>query len=221
EEQPIRTFSSSFFPLLRLDLPYDIKATFIDILKQATLLSSNYIAAYSVQLYKIVLLLKNYSSIHQEGGLITMQQSICTDIQQILSENFPLQCNIVYLPPPIVTRYVTDAALPKEYDKLFNNLHLQFIHSTYFGPRGSTEASRSKHPFQKSLLDALPSTVKTIDPVDPYVMKMPLSKYMTNFQNIWSNKKRFSKMLSYVIIVLLLIHLAPERERIKRERIAN
>ncbi|KAI9482896.1 MAG: hypothetical protein EXX96DRAFT_536271 [Benjaminiella poitrasii] len=68
-----------------------MKATFIDILKQAVLLSSNYIAAYSVQLYKSVLLLKNHSSIHQEGGLITMQQSIGTVIQQILPENFPLQ----------------------------------------------------------------------------------------------------------------------------------
>ncbi|KAI9473519.1 MAG: hypothetical protein EXX96DRAFT_652326, partial [Benjaminiella poitrasii] len=113
------------------------------------------------------------------------------------------------------------STLLKEYDKLFNNLHLQFIHSTYFGPRGSTEASRSKHPFQKALADALPSTVKIIDPVDPYVMKMSLSKYMTNFQNIWTNKKRFNKMLNYVIIVLLRIHLSPEHERIKREKIAN
>ena len=50
-------------------------------------------------------------------------------------------------------------------------------------------------------------------------MKMTQVKYMTHFKNIWKTKYRYTKMLNRVLIVLLRIHLAPERERKKIERL--
>ena len=50
-------------------------------------------------------------------------------------------------------------------------------------------------------------------------MKMTQVKYMTNFENIWKTKCRYTKMLNRVLIVLLRIYLAPERERKKKERL--
>jgi hypothetical protein len=42
---------------------------------------------------------------------------------------------------------------------------------------------------------------------------------MTNFKNMWSNGKRYFLLLNNVLIVLLRIHLAPDRERSRREYI--
>ncbi|ORE08303.1 hypothetical protein BCV72DRAFT_334526 [Rhizopus microsporus var. microsporus] len=55
--------------------------------------------------------------------------------------------------------------------------------------------------------------------IEPYLTKMALNKYMISFKNLWSNKFRYTRLLNRVIIVLLRIHLAPKRERFKRENV--
>jgi DNA phosphorothioation-dependent restriction protein DptG len=54
EEQQIRTFSASLLPLLRSDLPADIQDTFLKTIEEAVIPDSNYIASYSVQVYKLI-----------------------------------------------------------------------------------------------------------------------------------------------------------------------
>ncbi|KAG2232519.1 hypothetical protein INT48_005409 [Thamnidium elegans] len=44
-------------------------------------------------------------------------------------------------------------------------------------------------------------------------MKTTLSKYITNFEVIWSDSKRLLKVLNRLLDLLLKIHLAPEREQ--------
>jgi hypothetical protein len=58
EEQQIRTFSASLLPLLRSDLSTDIQDTFLKTIEEAVVSANDYIASYSVQVYKLVLLLK-------------------------------------------------------------------------------------------------------------------------------------------------------------------
>ena len=65
EEPQIRTFSASLLPLLRSDLPADIQDTFLKTIEEAAVSDSDYIASYSVQVYKLILLLKKPSFFFQ------------------------------------------------------------------------------------------------------------------------------------------------------------
>ncbi|KAI9245718.1 hypothetical protein EDC94DRAFT_590373 [Helicostylum pulchrum] len=56
---------------------------------------------------------------------------------------------------------------------------------------------------------------------DPYVMKMSLSKYATNFEVMWSDSKRPLKVLNRLLDILLKIHLAPEQEQKHKAYIAK
>ena len=56
EEMPISSFSTSLLPLLRSDLSVDIRDAFLCTIDQAMVSVSDYIIAYGIQLYKLVLL---------------------------------------------------------------------------------------------------------------------------------------------------------------------
>lgn len=56
---------------------------------------------------------------------------------------------------------------------------------------------------------------------DTYVMKIVLDQYLTNFGNMWSGNKHFCKTFNNVLMVLLRVHLAPKREKRKRDYIAK
>ena len=65
EEQQMWTFSASLLPFLRSDLPADIQDTFLKTIEEAAVSASDYIASYSVQVYKLILLLKKPSFFFQ------------------------------------------------------------------------------------------------------------------------------------------------------------
>ena len=56
EEIPISPFSTSLLPLLQSDLSVDIRDAFLYAIDQAMVSVSDYIIAYDIQLYKLVLL---------------------------------------------------------------------------------------------------------------------------------------------------------------------
>ncbi|KAL4208516.1 hypothetical protein AB4K20DRAFT_1970171 [Rhizopus microsporus] len=191
-EAPIRTFSASLMPLIRIDLPADIKDEFLKTIRQTLTDASDYIIEYSIQVYKLLLTFKEACFIKQ-GNEIVLERKTGPLLEEIVPADFVIENSVDYLPPP-----------------LFYKGHLQRIHSNYFGPRGVTASSLSLHPFQKALFAAV---------IDTYIMKMTQVKYMINFENIWKTKYRYTKMLNRVLIVLLRIYLAPERERKKKERL--
>ncbi|KAI9244599.1 hypothetical protein EDC94DRAFT_653880 [Helicostylum pulchrum] len=109
--------------------------------------------------------------------------------------------------------FVKDANLVRNFSRLFSKAHLQLIHSTYFGPQGLREGSTKTQYFHNAFVDILPRNIKKAFTTDPYVMKMFLSKYATNFEVMWSDSKRPLKVLNRLLDILLKIHLAPEREQ--------
>ena len=75
------------------------------------------------------------------------------------------------------------------------------------------EGSTKTQYFHNAFVDILPRNIKKAFTTDPYVMKMSLSKYATNFEVMWSDSKRPLKVLNRLLDILLKIHLAPEREQ--------
>ena len=136
-------------------------------------------------------------------------------MKKIEPTDFVVENGADYLPPPFDRTILTNNFFEKDFESLFYKSHLQRIHSNYFGPRGVTASSLSLHPFQKALFAAAKKEGARNKIFDTYIMKMTQVKYMTHFKNIWKTKYRYTKMLNRVLIVLLRIHLAPERERRK------
>ncbi|CEG76197.1 hypothetical protein RMATCC62417_11127 [Rhizopus microsporus] len=216
---PIRSFSTSLLPLLRSDLSVDIRDAFLNTIDQAMVSVSDYIIAYGIQLYKLVLLLESATFINEGNNTIALEEQYGVNVQEILSEDFSVQDDIVYFPPPLNKDCVPTVALEKELANLFKSGHLQTIHAHYFSPRGVDIDKLTKHPCEKALFNALPKRDMMVDEsIEPHLMKMSLNKYMTNFKNLRSNKFRYTRLLNRVITILLRIHLAPKRERLKREK---
>ncbi|CAO3701955.1 unnamed protein product [Rhizopus stolonifer] len=89
----------------------------------------------------------------------------------------------------------------------------------YFGPKEVQEGSLMKHSFLNAIFKALPLSENKKPDIEPYVMKMALSKYSTNFKNMRDNTVSFYTMLNNLLMVLLRLHLAPKREENKQKRI--
>ncbi|CEI92688.1 hypothetical protein RMCBS344292_06941 [Rhizopus microsporus] len=113
EEQQIRTFSASLLPLLRSDLPADIQDTFLKTIEEAVVSASDYIASYSAQVYKLVLLLKKSSFFKLDYDEIILQHKVGVSIQDIVPESFCCQNDITHFSPPVDRSCLTDGALKK------------------------------------------------------------------------------------------------------------
>ncbi|CEG69796.1 hypothetical protein RMATCC62417_05804 [Rhizopus microsporus] len=113
QEQQIRTFDASLLPLLRSDLPSDIQDTFLKTIEEAVVSASDYIASYSVQVYKLVLLLKKSSFFKLDDDEIILQHKIGVSIQDIVPESFCCQSDINHFSPPIDRSCLIDDTLKK------------------------------------------------------------------------------------------------------------
>lgn len=80
EEMPIRSFSTSLLPFLRSDLSVDIRYAFPDPIDQVLVSESNYIVAYGIQLYKLVLLLKSTAFIDEGNNIIVLKEQYGVNI---------------------------------------------------------------------------------------------------------------------------------------------
>ncbi|CEG76379.1 hypothetical protein RMATCC62417_11281 [Rhizopus microsporus] len=217
-EAPIRTFGASLMLLIRIDLPVDIKDEFLKTIRQTLTDASDYIIEYSIQVYKLLLAFKEACFIKQ-GNKIVLERKTGPLLEEIVPADFVVENGVDYLPPPFDRTILTSDFFEKDFESLFNKGHLQRIHSNYFEPRGVTANSLSHHPFQKALFAAVKKEGVRNKIIDTYIVKMTQVKYMINFENIWKAKYHYTKMLNRVLIVLLRIHLAPERKRKKIERL--
>jgi hypothetical protein len=100
-------------PILRSDLPADIQVTFLKTIEEAVVSASNYIVSYSVQVYKLVLLLKKSSFFKLDNGEIILQDKVGVSIQDIVPESFCCQSDTTHFSPPIDRSCFTDDALKK------------------------------------------------------------------------------------------------------------
>ncbi|KAG2232105.1 hypothetical protein INT48_006782 [Thamnidium elegans] len=147
----------------------------------------------------MITLLKN-STFVKDGTEVVIRQRNGPMIQEILPVNYQLEENSNdFLPPPLDDSCMMSKVEEGESSRLFTKSHLQLIHSTYFGSQGIKEGSMKGHPFHASFLKIMPRNLNDVTITDPYGIKMALSTYMTNFENMWSDGKRATKVLNRLI----------------------
>ncbi|KAI9275277.1 hypothetical protein EDC94DRAFT_644071 [Helicostylum pulchrum] len=214
EDEKTRHCSSSLLPLIRSDLPADIKDTFLRVLKGKLTAATDYTIDFGVQAHKMINLLRACTFV-KDGNSVKMQQKRGPQLQDILPTNYQLEKKgDIFLPPPLDFSCLKTANLVRNFSKLFSKAHLQLIHSTYFGPQGLREGSTKTQYFHNAFVDILPRNIKKAFTTDPYVMKMSLSKYATNFEVMWSDSKRPLKVLNRLLDILLkyILHRSENRK---------
>lgn len=146
-----------------------------------------------------MVLLKTMIFVTGRNGEVALQPATGENIRYVLPLNFQLDNNDFNPPPLLGLQCTSTGAVARDFHTLFTTAHLQMIHSNYFGPRGVTKATLDKHPFHSAFSKKLPRTTPKAFGLDTYIMEMALSKYMTNFKNMWSTKSRFVKHLNRLI----------------------
>lgn len=116
----------------------------------------------------------------------------------------------------------TKAADKEESDLalLLSHQFLQYIHTSFLGAQGNTDASKRAHPLWERIAVAL------YDPSLPAI-KAPkglsstiteaIRELSTAFVLLWEGSI-YTKLLDYLLRILLRLHLAPIREQTHRER---
>ena len=218
DEREIRTVSYPIESLLRSDLAEDIRRAFLDTLEINLQNTSDYIIAYSIQILKIISLFKNSTFAKRADSTIGLTPGVGSPVDSILPRDLIVSSkDITNFPPTLDLSLLNDASFKKDFENLFSSSHFNLLHTDYFGT-GSTRR-KGLLPCVDAIKTAFPHQEKRSEVGEPFVMRLALSQYMTNFKNMWSNSKRQYRLLNHVLIVLLRIHLAPDRERSRREYI--
>ncbi|KAI9474133.1 MAG: hypothetical protein EXX96DRAFT_580712 [Benjaminiella poitrasii] len=215
-----RACAASMASIIRQDIPLDILQMFINTLEKTLVSTTDYITAYGIQLFKFFTLLKEYTFDIADDN-ITLIQSKGFRVNGILPTGFDIEANVTHVPPPLLKICINSNVFNKHFGSMFNSSHLQVIHSTYFGPRGVQETTLQKTPVHKAFVSHLPSQPESQPTLDVYVMQIALSAFIVNFQNMWSDTKRFTEQFNLLLNVLFKIHLAPIRERGYKQFIKN
>ncbi|GAA5809225.1 hypothetical protein MFLAVUS_002630 [Mucor flavus] len=199
DDEKTRSCSASLLPLIRSDLPADIKDKFLRVLERKLTAATDYTIDFGVQVRKTINLLRA-STFVKDGNSVKIRQERGPRLQDVLPTNYQLEeKGDIFLPSPLDFSCLETANLARNFSKLFSKAHLQLIHSTYFSPQGLREGSTKTQYFHNAFVGILPRNIKKkAFTTDPYVMKMCLSKYKTNFEVMWSNsKKAFESLESY------------------------
>ncbi|CAO3656711.1 unnamed protein product [Mucor hiemalis] len=215
EEAEFRTVSYPLRALLRSDLAADIHRAVLNTLETTSRASSDYIIAYSIQLFKLVTLFQERTFEKRPDATIALTPAVGSTVRSILPRDFIFLEDITHFPPAFDSALLDDVAFKKDFENLFDYSHLQMLHADYFGTGSSRR--KGQFPCLDAMKAALPQQQKTEDTSEPYAMKLALNRYMNNFKVMWSNSKRYFRLVNNVLIVLLRVHVAPERERSKRE----
>jgi hypothetical protein len=215
-ENQYRACSASFKTLTRQDLPQGLRDTFTEQLQDALEQSTNYITDYGLQIFKLMLLLKEYTFNFVNDEII-LEKTEGFSLQEILPRGFEMENGRARVAPSLSSEALKTDDFKKHYKYLFSSDHLNLIHSTYFGQQGTHQSTLDKCQVHSAMVSIIPRIEDSQPDIENFVMKTALSQYITNFNNMWSSKARFNKIIRNLLMVLLRQHLAPKRERQKNK----
>jgi hypothetical protein len=99
--------------------------------------ATDYIADFGILVYSLMLVLKtSIFSIDAATNDLTIKSSQGFPISRIFPSTFQSTGDIHFTAPPLSPDIFISEKNQKDFDTLFDNQHLQFIHSTFSGSRG-------------------------------------------------------------------------------------
>ncbi|KAL9536424.1 hypothetical protein MBANPS3_012657, partial [Mucor bainieri] len=168
-------------------------------------------ADFSKQILMISLMFNGRSFSKQEGRV-----ALVTDAGHSLQPVLPTAYlgHTVHVPKPLDADCIKDADFCSSYSQLFQQPHLELIHSSYYGALGAQDSSLNASPLHKEILKVLPRDEPSpYESLSSHAMKMARQLYETNFQNMWADNKIVNKLLARLLRFLLLIHLCPDKDQ--------
>jgi len=142
--------------------------------------------------------------------------------------------SLMLLPIPSGLQQSINNQQEEEFASLLSQHHIQFIYSNHLGPQqqGRSEsqgdistASATPHPVWAKAADLIKASSSTNRiSVDTngfgQTMSCLISQFSTNVTNLWQGSV-YDKAVTYLLRVLLRMHLAPEREAAYQEQQAE
>lgn len=207
DDEEIRACSTSFNAIVRNDLSPQIRDIMMDKLCNIMKQVSMYMSDYSLQVLKIALSFGENAFVSHGQQFVFAQQD-----QERVNYLLPAGCTTdpVMVPRPLNADLLRNNAFLSYFDSLFQEPHLDRIHTAYFGVKGAT---RSSTPLEKAIISAIPPDDEdTFENLPSHPLRMARALFKTNFKNMWSDNTIANKLLKRLLRYLLLINLAPGRD---------
>lgn len=206
-----RTCSTSFSSVIRKDLPQNCRSTFIGTINKTIEQASDYLADFSKQVMKMLLLFKDNQFITNSGNIQLVHQE-----GQSLNPVLPVGYlhEDVIVPKPLNSQFLQTDSLKEEYNALFQEAHFDQIHSTYFGSKGISKSTLNTARLHKAIVNLLGRDEENVyNDLSSHVMKMARNVYIANFMNMWADNTIVNKALNRLLNILLIVHLSPARDQ--------
>ncbi|CEP14877.1 hypothetical protein [Parasitella parasitica] len=147
-----RPCSASFTSIIRKDLSKNVRLAFVDTINKTVESASDYIADFSKQIMKILLLFK-HNQFTIENGKIQFVPREVQSLASLLPANY-LDKDVL-VPKPLDRQFLQNDDFKEEFDALFHEAHFDQIHSTYFGSKGISKSTLNAARFHSAIVDAL------------------------------------------------------------------
>ncbi|CAO3628001.1 unnamed protein product [Mucor hiemalis] len=214
EEENYATCTVRFDSILRQDLRQVIVEIFNNKVKAVIPLISEFIIEFQFVVLLTMSLFRNHAFVleNNQARLLAHQGF---ETKSVFPSNFSMQTNVQYSSSPL-PRGSTEFDLQAR--NLFTNTHMGLLLSEFYSSRGITPASKNKYPVILSLINAVKASVNqravyNKNALSRHCYVSALTTYQTNLSNMWADKKMIKIHLDKLLLILLRIHLAPERER--------
>ncbi|KAG2202176.1 hypothetical protein INT46_007691 [Mucor plumbeus] len=205
-----RACSASLRSVLRSDLSQQVQSLFASTINDNMQSVSDYLSDFSNQVFKMILIFNEYNFV-LENHAVSLVAHEGNKISQVLLEGYLEKDASVA--KPLDSKYLEDEEFKANYHKMFQDPHLELIHSTFYGAKGAQDSSLKTYPLHKAIVDVLGhDEVNLYKDLSSHVTKMARQLYYTNLHNMWSDNTIVNKLLTRLLRFLLIIHLCPDQD---------
>ncbi|KAF9271926.1 hypothetical protein BGZ68_002894, partial [Mortierella alpina] len=230
DKESLRTCSVTLQQILRPDLKHQFDAV-RDSIESKQIAITDDMTELSILLQKAVVVLAG-GNLH--GGQWSTTGPTALDVAHLLPNQFRARnpavqsvLQIGQIPDGLQASLETALETPKAVDNeesdlalLHSHKFLQYIHTSFLGATGNTSASKLAHPLWERIAVALqassPPNTKAPSGLSSTITES-IRELSIAFTVLWEGSI-YTKLLDYLLRILLRLHLAPIREQAHRDR---
>ncbi|KAF9948128.1 hypothetical protein BGZ72_009918 [Mortierella alpina] len=224
EKENLRTCTVTLRNVLRPDLIQHMDSI-VEAVEEKQLLVTDDIADLAV--------LANMAVLRIAAGDAFMDSAASTtlDVMDLLPRGFqprcPMSSQVDVAPIPERFQNFLEEAIDKKTGSkdlldaagLLSQDFLQYLHTRFLGPRGTSEEAKSKHPLWERIASAIEASLAfeavKLEGLSATLLEA-IREFTTAINNLWEGSI-MRKSLDYLLRILLRIHLAPLREQKTRD----
>ncbi|CAO3564587.1 unnamed protein product [Mortierella alpina] len=227
EKENLRTCTVTLRSVVRRDIVQHMDSI-VEALEKKQLLVTDDIADLAALANMAVLRIASGDAFGEEW-LATADKTL--DIMDLLPSGFQPRCamssRIDVAPIPEMFQASLEQAIDNNTDSqelldaagLLSQDFLQYLHTRFLGPRGTSQEAKNKHPLWERIASAIEASL-AFGRVKLQGLSATLNEavreFTTAINNLWEGSIK-KKSLDYLLRILLRLHLAPLREQKTRD----